>query len=247
MTYNNEGRRISQSRQQNAAAVPPLQRPDPVDQSQSGAKMAPAPVLDIIDSIPATGVDDSLLNKALATPDVAVDSRATQRRVTPEQLSAIVKEVALKYSTSDEVAYIGICATLQAGGTNKNKRSNVKITIGGIGFESKIINGFITNHCKDVTPRQFARFLANDICKIAIRFNITGNAYVSLRRFYPDLLLKGRAQLPHNEQYNVSFTEQYWAADFQVDNPNCPDYIRGALRQRYADKFTKTITPVKNK
>lgn len=130
------------------------------------------------------------------------------------------------YGVPEPLAYIGVCSTLQAGGTNKNKRTNIKITVGGFSFEYKKINEFINRYCKNITPRQLARILSNDIFLISRKYKITGNAYVSLKRFYPQLLLETNPD------------EKYWAADFQAENPNCPEYIRTALRHRYVDKFT---------
>jgi hypothetical protein len=50
---------------------------------------------------------------------------------------------------------------------------------------------------------------------------------VSLRRQYSHLLTENAEE------------EKFWAADFQLDNSNCPEYIRVALRTRYNDKFVK--------
>ncbi|RRR13083.1 hypothetical protein CVV73_26795, partial [Enterobacter hormaechei] len=103
---------------------------------------------------------------------------------------------------------------IQAGGTNKNKRSNVKITIQGVNFESKTINKYITTHLRDFTPRQFAVYFRNIIFRVSKAQNITGNAYVTLRRQYSHLLTE------------TVDDEKFWAAHSQLDNENCPDYIR---------------------
>jgi hypothetical protein len=174
-------------------------------------------------------ISGDLLKEALEV-EVTVET-PIERNITQEQLKGIVSKVAETYRVPANIAYVGICCTLQAGGSNKNKRSNVKITIQSVPFESKKINEIITQQLK-ITPRQLARIIANDIHAIAVKHQITGNAYVSLKRFYPHLLTEATDQ------------EKFWAADFQVDNPNCPDYIREALRKRYADKF---ISANKNK
>jgi len=114
-------------------------------------------------------------------------------------------------------ALIGTFSTLQAGGTNKNKRSNVKININTILFESKVINGILSKYCKDFTPRQFAVYFSNEIYLISKRHNITGNAYVSLPRHYLNLLTEATPE------------EKFWASDFQLENTDCPEYIRTAL------------------
>ena len=150
-----------------------------------------------------------------------------EKVVDPDAFQQIVNDTKNTYNVERHVALIGIFVTLQAGGTNKNKRSNVKITIQGTSFESKVINKPITNHLRDFTPRQFATYFRDLIYRVAKAQNITGNAYVSLRRQYSQMLTQ------------ASDEEKYWSADFQLDNENCPEYIRTALRQRYNDKFIK--------
>jgi hypothetical protein len=118
------------------------------------------------------------------------------------------------------------------GGTNKSKRSSVKLTIGDITFDSKGIQKCINKHCPGVTPRQFARFHANDIFRIASKFGFVGSAWISITRLYSETLDS------NNPDY---INYQFWAAEFQVDNPSCPEPVRNALRQRFADRFSKKI------
>ena len=177
--------------------------------------------------VDTSAISSDILKDALSENIAEVQDRPDNRSLTKQQLDSVVGDVAKTYNCPPSVAYIGICSTLQAGGSNKNKRSNVKITIDKISFESKKVNESIAKFCKTLTPRQFARILCNDIFLISKKYGITGNAYVSIKRYYPDLLL------------GTNIDERFWAADFQVDNLNCPDYVRNALRQRYADKFTK--------
>jgi hypothetical protein len=175
--------------------------------------------------ITSSGIADDLLNEALAA-NVEVSNMPDKLTATNKQINDIVTDISRHYNVPLTLGYIGLCSTLQAGGTNKNKRTNIKITIGGISFESRKINEFIYRYCKNLTPRQLARILSNDIFLIATKYKITGNAYVSLRRYYPQLLLETNPD------------ERFWASDFQAENPNCPEYIRTALRHRYVDKFT---------
>jgi len=166
----------------------------------------------------------------LITNALEVEAKVEFRKnkeITTEQLKILTKKVAEIYKVTDKIAYVGICCTLQAGGSNNNKRSTVKICIQNIDFESKKINDLIQQQLK-VTPRQLAKAIANDIFVLARKHQIIGNAYISLTRFYPQLLL-------NSDEY-----EKFWAADFQIDNVDCPEYIRNALLARYADKFTKS-------
>lgn len=167
-------------------------------------------------------LDEDLLNEALII-DIQVEPIKT-KTITREQLKNLVEKISDTYRIPFGLAYTGLCCTLQAGGSNKNKRSNIKITLNGNAFESKKINEIIQQQLQ-MTPRQLARQIAREIFAVSKKNNIMGNAYISLKRFYPHLL----TEVPD---------ERYWAADFQIDNSSCPEYIRNALRQRYSDKFT---------
>jgi hypothetical protein len=147
------------------------------------------------------------------------------KTVTPQQFENLIESIRTNYNCDNKLALAGLFCTLQAGGTNKSKRSNVKITLNGTSFESKKINEIISKHV-EVTPRQLARIYANDIFLTARKFNITGNAFVTLNRYYSHMLTQ------------QTDNEKYWAADFQLDNPSCPQYIRDALQKRYTDKFS---------
>jgi|AntDeeMinimDraft_5_1070356.scaffolds.fasta_scaffold04846_2 hypothetical protein len=189
------------------------------------------------DKPPISGADDKppmdkteIIGKELMDQADKVETQVNQgveKKVEQTDFRRIIDDVSENYKCPPATALIGTFSTLQAGGTNKNKRSNVKININTILFESKVINNIICKHCKDFTPRQFAVHFRNEIYHISKRHNITGNAYVSLRRHYSHLLTE------------VSPEEKFWASDFQLENPDCPDYIRTALLKRYNDKFIK--------
>lgn len=170
-------------------------------------------------------IGGELLQKA-ANTKIEVRDRV-DKAISQESFQKILNDIKNHYNVEEHVALLGLFATLQAGGTNKNRRSNVKITIQNISFESKTINKFITNNLRDFTPRQFAVYFRNQIFHVSKKQNITGNAFVSLRRQYSHLLTEAVED------------EKFWASDFQLDNEQCPEYIRAALRQRYNDKFIK--------
>lgn len=172
----------------------------------------------------ATSTETRLLDDALGLEITAVEVPAP--KLDRKVLNTLVDAINAHYNcNSTGIAYAGICATLQAGGTNSNKRSNVKITLNNVKFESKKINELIRQITK-LSPRQLARFIANDIFMVSKKFNITGNAFVYIQRFHSTLL----TELPGSD-------ERYWASDFQLDNPNCDGNVKKALQARYADKF----------
>ncbi|MFB6225110.1 MAG: hypothetical protein ABEI13_01495 [Candidatus Paceibacteria bacterium] len=176
-------------------------------------------------SNPENIIGGELLKKA-ETTQVEVKDRV-DKVVPSDAFKRILNDIQITYDVEPHVALLGLFATLQAGGTNKNKRSNVRIAIQNTNFESKTVNKFITKHLRNFTPRQFAVYFRDIIFRVSKAQNITGNAYVSLRRQYSHLLTEAVED------------EKFWAADFQLDNENCPEYIRVALRQRYNDKFIK--------
>jgi hypothetical protein len=173
-----------------------------------------------------TGLND-LVTEALSLPNNP-QLPTNKQLLNPEIIRKGCKEVAIKYKTSPGKAFAGICCTLQAGGTSRGKRSNIKIRLGDIDFESKTINEILVRITK-CSPRQIAKYLANDIVAVAEHYNVTGNAYIYISRYHPELLL----QQVENEKF--------WCADFQMDNPDCPEYIRNSLRVRFAEKFSKRL------
>jgi hypothetical protein len=177
-------------------------------------------------TVELAGNDDlcgDLLREAAELPPSTIERPV--KEIKKDTFDALIREISTAYQCSMPAALVGLFSTLQAGGTNKNKRSNVKITVAGTSFESKKVNELIAKHCKEFTPRQFAVYFRNDIFKLSKIHDITGNAYVSLRRQYPDTITE------------TNQDEKYWASDFQLDNPACPPLVRQGLQKRYNDKF----------
>ena len=143
------------------------------------------------------------------------------------ELENILSDLAKGYRVNKNTAYVALCIILQVGGSITNKKSNIRVKIENTQFESRRINIIIMKHCKDLTPRQFARQMANDIFLVSKKYSIIGNAYLSLLRQYSHFLVDN------------SLDDKFWSSDFQVDNPSCPQHIRQALRTRYNDKFTR--------
>jgi hypothetical protein len=170
------------------------------------------------------GLCGDLLKEAAELPPTIIE-RPT-KTISREAFDALIRDISSTYKCSPPAALVGLFSTLKAGGTNKNQRSNVKITVAGCSFESKKVNELITKHCKEFTPRQFAVYFRNDIFKLSKIYDIMGNAYVSLRRNYSDVIT------------DTNQDEKYWASDFQIDNPACLPLIRQGLQKRYNDKFT---------
>ncbi len=171
-----------------------------------------------------TNPNDMLKDLIGPAKKVKTEIQKDNQEYNKTQLDDLVKSVETYYNTPPHVAILGIFGTLQRGGTSRNKKSNVKLRISDITFESKIINSYITKANKNFTPRQFARYFADPIFELSKAHDIEGNCYVYIARNHPELLTDNP-------------DEKYWCSDFQADNTNCPTNIKTALNMRYNAKF----------
>jgi len=153
-----------------------------------------------------------------------------EKIVSQENLNFTLDELASVYGTTTGQTVVGLLGVLQIGGTNKSKRSNVKLTVGDATFESKTVQKAIAKHCPGITPRQFARQYADQIFRVAQTYQFDGSAWTSLSRSYSDML---DPQDPDYPSY------RYWATEFQLDNPKCPEAVRNALKKRFSDRFMR--------
>lgn len=174
--------------------------------------------------------DPNEITKDLMTEakSVKIDMSKDIRTINKEQFYEINRQISKYYGVAPHIALIALCLVLQAGGSSRNKKANVKLTLENVSYESKIINSYITTVLRGFTPRQFARYFADQIFEISREYDKPGNCYAYIARNYPELL----------QEEN----DKYWASDFQVDNPNCPLNVKSALGKRYADRFNKTRT-----
>lgn len=171
-------------------------------------------------------IDPQLILQELLQPakTIKLEFIKEKQHFTKEQFDSLLRSVTSYYNVPIHLGLVGIFATLQRGGTSRNKKSNVKIKFAEISFESKIINSYIIKANKNFTPRQFARYFANQIFDISKAHDLEGNCFVYISRNLPEYLTNNRE-------------EKYWASDFQVENENCPLNIRNALNIRYNQKF----------
>lgn len=110
-----------------------------------------------------------------------------------------------------------------------NKNTNITIEINEKTVDSKTVSALIRSNCSNATPRMFAREITTDIFEISKTMDIPRNLALRLERnFISDWK---KIQSPD---------KQYWAADFQSGNTNCPEDIRNLLRKNYEETFQKT-------
>ena len=116
---------------------------------------------------------------------------------------------------------MAIALICQKGGTAKKAQGNVYIIINGIKTDLSLIRQIMNELKLKFTLRQFARTYCNEIYKIASFFDIEGDLAKKIGRNYQ----------------NLSRDEKIWLANFQMDNPNCPEDIRNYLMEHFNSLF----------
>lgn len=92
----------------------------------------------------------------------------------------------LKLSSKEETLIL-ITGLLQEGGSNKNALNSVKFNYNGNVLSAKEFQNTINQIKKNMTNRQFARFIANDIAKIGLLLGIEGDLANQMKYEYPSL------------------------------------------------------------
>jgi hypothetical protein len=169
----------------------------------------------------------SLVEQAKALTITATTDNT--KMIPSEQINQTLGLVRENYQLADDASALYVTAiSLQKGGCNSNKNTNIILTVDEKKIESKIIAGFIRQKCKNASPRQFARQLANEIFEISKHTKTSGNLKIRLEKLY-------------TKQWNdiIDPDKDYWASDFQSNNPKCPDGIKFLIRQNYQETFRK--------
>lgn len=92
----------------------------------------------------------------------------------------------LKLSSKEETLIL-ITGLLQKGGSNKNALNSVKFNYNGNVLSAKEFQNIVHQIKKNMTNRQFARFIADDIAKIGLLLGIEGDLANQIRYEYPSL------------------------------------------------------------
>jgi len=149
-----------------------------------------------------------------------------QGSMTEMQGMDIVRKVAshlgLNGPTGNEEAMAIISGICQIGGTNRNAGPNVQFRYG-----DKVLNATdFQRICREVvgpkaTARQFARAMKSHIQKFAQILEVEGDLARQMRLDFPSLSLE----------------DAIWCANYQSENPDCPDMVRNWLKEDLKRRF----------
>lgn len=91
---------------------------------------------------------------------------------------------------SKEEALVLVTGVLQKGGSNKNALNSVKFEHNNKTLSAQELQQIVSKIQKNVTNRQFARAIANDIAKISLLLEIEGDLANQIKYEYPNLSIE---------------------------------------------------------
>lgn len=131
----------------------------------------------------------------------------------------IVETVAKAKKIDVTLTFAIIAGLMQVGGANANAISRVSYSIGNVTISGEEF-ATVCRRSK-ITTRQFSKCMANEIHEIAVELSEPG-----------DLARQMRLEVP-----NLSMDDQIWCANFQTENPDCPDTVRNWLVHNFNSRF----------
>jgi hypothetical protein len=91
---------------------------------------------------------------------------------------------------SKEEALVLITGVLQKGGSNKNALNSVTFEHNNKILSAQELQQIVSKIQKNITNRQFARAIANDIAKISLLLEIEGDLSNQIKYEYPNLSIQ---------------------------------------------------------
>jgi NCAIR mutase (PurE)-related protein len=115
----------------------------------------------------------------------------TSNKIDEKITDKIIEEVKdrLKVESKEE-ALVLITGVLQKGGSNKNAINSIKFEHNNKILSAQELQQIVNKIQKNVTNRQFARAIANDIAKISLLLEIEGDLSNQIKYEYPNLSLE---------------------------------------------------------
>jgi hypothetical protein len=150
-----------------------------------------------------------------------VVTEENQAKVTSEQGSRLVQEVARRKNITEARSFTGICIVAQKGGTSKRANGDVYANVDGSRITLADIRNAISSAGLKISFRQWARTYADNIHSIAELYGIQGDLAKKLIRM----------------DANLTTEDLYWASNFQMDNENCPFGVRDLIRKHFEELF----------
>jgi hypothetical protein len=115
----------------------------------------------------------------------------TSNQIDEKITDKIIEEIKdrLKVESKEE-ALVLVTGVLQKGGSNKNALNSVKFEHNNKILSAQELQQVVNKIQKNLTNRQFARAIANDIAKISLLLEIEGDLSNQIKYEYPNLSIE---------------------------------------------------------
>jgi hypothetical protein len=115
----------------------------------------------------------------------------TSNKIDEKIIDKIIEDVKDKLKIeSKEEALLLVAGVLQKGGSNKNALNSVKFKHNNKILSAQELQQIVNKNQKNLTNRQFAKAIANDIAKISLFLEIEGDLSNQIKYEYPNLPLE---------------------------------------------------------
>lgn len=131
------------------------------------------------------------LNKIQQIANNIKKNYKTSYKIDEKITDKIIEEVKdrLKIESKEE-ALVLVTGVLQKGGSNKNALNSVKFEHNNKTLSAQELQQIVNKIQKNVTNRQLARAIANDIAEISLLLEIEGDLYNQIKYEYPNLSIE---------------------------------------------------------
>lgn len=183
-----------------------------------------------------TTKSNDLLEQVISKELKVTAKKKERQKHTPEQFKKTVESFGSITKINDNAkAGAILLLSLQLGGVASRKGNRFSTEIEGHVVDNEDITTAIHSGCsKDTTPRAFARSFANEIFSISKNSKISGN-----------IAKKLASKLTEDWNKIENPDKDFWASDFQSENPNCPKEIRELINKQYTMQFVTEKTKTK--
>lgn len=166
-------------------------------------------------------IDEASIEAIVQSP-TTVRSEDNAALVSQAEGNKLVVDVALEYDISPQESFLAIAVICQKGGTSKRAQGNIFAVLNdNKKIDLAMIRAVEKKSGTKFTLRQFARTYATFIHKISYKFALAGDLAKKISRKYP----------------NLSAKDCIWLSNFQMDNEDCPQVLRGYIMEHFKDLF----------
>lgn len=168
-------------------------------------------------------IDNLIANLESNKQNLTVETTSNQAKIEVIKGEGLIKSIANLKNIQNSEAFLGIAIICQKGGTSKRAQGDIYAVINSKKLTLTEVRETIKNNEYKFTLRQWARTYATQIYKACSLFGIDGDLAKILTR----------------KDDSISAEDAIWCSNFQMDNLDCPENIRGHIKNHFSELFPK--------